>query len=129
MATTVATPVLCWTASLHSGSALANSSILSAVLFLTGQYEASVPFTVFYASQVSGDAVVSIFPSSDGGNNYPTISMTSFSIARTASAAVRQNFMIRGPGIFQIQVLNASGPQVNSICILTQEILTAYIGV
>ena len=124
---TVATPVLTWSASLHSGSGIAASTIMSAILAITQGWEARVPIRVFYASQVSNDVVVSVFPTRDGGANYDTIVMTSFSIARTVSAAVQQSIVLPGPGIYQIQVLN-SGPNVGSLQIPTFEIVTAYLG-
>lgn len=128
MATTVATPVLTWNASLHSGSGVAAGSSLSVVIFLSGNWEARVPVRVFYASQVSADIVVNVYPSMDGVH-YDTIPMFSFSIARTATAAVQQSFIITGPGTYEILVTTTNVARLNSIAILTHQILTAYIGV
>lgn len=74
-------------------------------------------------SNVSADPVISIYPSNDGGANYDTTAMTSFSIARISTGKGQASIRLN-TGSYAIQLLN-SGPNSATFFIYTQMVLTA----
>lgn len=118
-------PILTWVATILAATGVNQSSSLTVTVNITAGWEVQIPFKIQY-SNVSADAVINIFPSSDGGANYDTAPMFSFSLPSTGLNANRLvQGSIRIPtGQYVIQLLN-SGPNSASFQVLTQQIMTA----
>ena len=108
MATVVSTPVSTWVASIMAGTAVNQSSSLTATVSITAGWEIQIPVAVQF-SNVSADPVVSIYPSMDGGTNYDTTAMTSFSVGRISTGKGQASIRL-STGQYAIQLLN-SGPR------------------
>ena len=119
---TVSTPVVAWVASIMAGTAVNQSSSLTATVNITAGWEVQIPVAVQF-SNVSADPVISIYPSMDGGATYDTTALASFAIGRISSGNGRSS--IRLPtGQYALQLLN-SGPNTATFQVLTQAIITA----
>lgn len=81
----VATKVLAWTnTGIHAGTAVAAGNSRTFTFSLTAGWEIQIPCFAF-AATASLDSGVYVYPTSDGGANYDTEPLVSFSI-RTAAA-------------------------------------------
>lgn len=116
-------PIRTWVAAIMAGTAVNQSSSLTATIALTLAHEFRMPAAVVF-SNVSNDPVISVYPSSDGGAGFDSDAMFSFPIGRI-SAGIGQRSVVLDGGIYAIQLLN-SGPNTATMQILTQEVLTAY---
>lgn len=114
---TNSTPVITWVASLMAGTAVNQSSSLTATLSLTGGWEIQIPIAVQF-SNVSADPVVSIYPSMDGGATYDVTPMTSFAVGRVTTGKGQASIRLT-TGQYAIQLLN-SGPNTATFMVLTQ---------
>jgi len=121
----VANPVLAWTASLIGAATGTNqSSSLTTTVSITNQWEIQIPVKIQF-SNVSADAVINAYPSSDGGATYDSNPSFSISIARTPAATAQTS--IRLPlGQYALQLLN-SGPNSATFQVLTQMVVTAIL--
>lgn len=126
MATVVSTPVANWVASLMAGTAVNQSSSLTATVSLTGGWEIQIPVAVQF-SNVSADPIINIYPSMDGGATYDTTAMASFSIARVATGKGQASIRL-STGQYALQLLN-SGPNTATFMVLTQLLITAIANV
>ena len=122
MATVVSTPVLNWVASIMAGTAVNQSSSLTATVSLTGGWEIQIPVAVQF-SNVSADPVISIYPSMDGGATYDTTAMTAFAVGRISTGKGQASIRLSS-GQYAIQLLN-SGPNTATFMVLTQVVITA----
>ena len=116
-------PKLAWIATIMAGSAVAQSVSLTATINITQEYQVRFPVAVHFLS-VSADPVIKIYPSSDGGNTFDTDAMTAFSVTRVVGGKGQKSITL-STGQYAIQ-LQASGPNTQTIQLLTQQILTAY---
>lgn len=119
---TVSTPVIAWTASIMVGTAVNQSSSLTATVAITAGFELQLPVAVQF-SNVSADPVISVYPSMDGGASYDTTPMTSFSVGRIATAKGQASIRL-STGQYAIQLLN-SGPNTATMMVLTAAVVTA----
>lgn len=119
---TVSTPVATWVATIMAGTAVNQSSSLTATLNITAGLEVYVPVAVQF-SNVSADPVVFIYRSMDGGTTYDTTSMGSFSIGKIATGKGQASIVL-ATGQYALQLLN-SGPNTATIMVLTQLVITA----
>jgi hypothetical protein len=118
----VSNPVLAYVATLMTASRAGPGQSVTATVFITAGWEMQLPVWVRF-SRTSGDPVVFVYPSSDGGANYDSTPMVSFSIARIATGTAQAS--VRLPtGIYAIQI-QASGGETASFQILTAMVLTA----
>ena len=74
-------------------------------------------------SNVSADPVISIYPSMDGGANYDTTAMTSYSVGRIATGKGQASIRL-STGQYAIQLLNP-GPNTATFMVLTQLVISA----
>lgn len=119
---TNSTPVTAWVASIMTATGVNQSSSLTVTVNITSGWEIQLPIQVQF-SNVSADPVISVYPTMDGGANYDTTAMATFSVARIGSGTGRAS--IRLPvGQYAIQILN-SGPNSASVAVLTQAVITA----
>ena len=118
---TVSVPISAWVASISAGESVAQSSSLTFTVNITAGWEVQVPIAL-QMSSVSADPVVNVFPSMDGGANYDTSPMSSFSIARVVGKG--QTSVRLSTGQYVLQVLN-SGPNNATAFINTQLVITA----
>lgn len=116
-------PIRAWVASIMAGSGVAQSASLTATIFLTLAHKFKIPFACQF-SNVSADPIVSVYPSSDGGNGFDSDAMTAFSIGRVASGTGQRSIDLEG-GIYAVRLQN-SGPNSAVFRVLTQQVLTAY---
>lgn len=121
---TVSTPVAAWTASIMAGTAVNQSSSLTATINITAHWEIQVPVAVQF-SNVSADPVVIVYPSMDGGANYDTTPMTSFAIGRVSSGKGQASIRL-ATGQYALQLLN-SGPNTATFQVLTPMVLSAIL--
>jgi len=119
---TVSNPVIAWTASIMAGSAVNQSSSLTATVNITAGWEVQVPVACRF-SNVSADPVISFYRSTDGGANYDNTPMSAFSINRVSSGTGRLTISLP-IGQYAIQMLN-SGPNTATFQVLTQVVITA----
>jgi len=119
---TVSTPVLSWVASVMAGSSLAQSSSLTATVNITAGWELQLPVACQF-SNVSADPVINVYPSMDGGANYDTTPLTSFSIGRVSSGKGQASIRL-STGQYALQLIN-SGPNTATFQVLTAAIVTA----
>ena len=121
---TVSTPVSAWVASILTlaNGGVNQSASITATVNITAGWEIQLPVQCRF-SNVSADPIISIFPSMDGGTTYDTTAMTSFSVARIASATGQASIRL-STGQYAVQMLN-SGPNSASMAILTQLIVTS----
>lgn len=113
-------PVLTWIATIMAGTAVAQSSSLTATIHITNQWEIQVPVAVRF-SNVSADPVIFIYPSSDGGATYDSTAMASFAVGRVSVGTGSSSIRIPA-GQYAFQLLN-SGPNTATFMILTAQIL------
>jgi hypothetical protein len=130
MATVVSNPVKAWVATLTAGGFVSHGTgagrCLTLTIALTQGWEIQVPLGVRYGSNVSLATQVNILPSSDGGTNFDSAPLFSFSIPTLASA--NQVYSVRlTTGIYVIQMV-ASSPSTTFFA-LTQEVTTAVANV
>lgn len=118
----MATVIIAHTATILAATGVAQSSSLTATVNVTGAFELQVPIRCQF-SNVSADPVISVYRLMDNGTNFDTDGVTSFSIARRASATGQKSIALT-TGMYAIQMLN-SGPNSASFSILTQLAVTA----
>lgn len=120
---TLSTPVLAWTSSLIGAATGVNQSTsLTTTVNITGQWEVIVPVKIQY-SNVSADAVINAYPTSDGGANFDSNPAFSISIARVSGGGVRQTSIRLPVGMYALQLLN-SGPSSVTFQVLTAMVVT-----
>jgi len=119
-------PVVAYIASIMPGTAVAQSSSLTATIDLCTAYEALVPFGCVF-SNVSADPIISFYRSSDQGGTFETQPMFSVSIARIPTGRGQVNVGL-GRGLYAVQLMN-SGPNTATFQIGMQEIVTAFASV
>ncbi len=122
MATVVTTPVAAWVASIMTATGVVQSASLTATCQVTAGFELQLPVRVQF-SNVSADPVINVYATMDGGANYDTTPLTSFSISRIASATGQASIRL-STGQYAIQVLN-SGPNSALVSILTSLVITS----
>lgn len=120
---TVSTPVAAWVATLLALTGTSQSSNIYVSVSITGGWEIQIPVQV-RMSAVSADPVVSILASMDGGANYDTTPLTSFSISRISGGGTVQGSVRLSTGQYLLQ-MTSSGPNSQSIAVLTQLVITA----
>jgi len=119
---TVSTPISTWIASIMAGSAVNQSSSLTATVQITAGWEIQLPISIQF-SNVSADPIVSVYPSMDGGARYDVTAMTSFSVGRVSTGRGQASIRL-STGQYAIQILN-SGPNTATIQVLTALVITA----
>lgn len=119
---TNSTPISTYIATIMAASGVAQSSSITASFNLASAYEIQVPVRCQF-SNVSADPVINVYASMDGGTNYDTTPLQSFSIARIASGTAQASIRL-GTGQYVLQMLN-SGPNSALFSILTCEVITA----
>ena len=119
---TVSTPISTWIASIMAGSAVNQSSSLTATVQITAGWEIQLPVSIQF-SNVSADPIVSVYPSMDGGAGYDVTAMTSFSVGRVSTGRGQASIRL-STGQYAIQILN-SGPNTATIQVLTALVITA----
>lgn len=124
MATT-STPQAAWVATLLAATGTNQSSHIYVSVSVTGQWEIQIPVQV-QMSNVSADPTVNVLPSMDGGANYDTTPFTSFSIARISGGGIARGSIRLSTGQYLIDVIS-SGPNSQSIAILTQLVITSIV--
>ncbi len=117
----VSNPVIAWTASLQALTGIQYSASLYFSVNITAGWELQVPVQVRF-SLASADPIVNVYPSNDGGANYETQAMVSFSIARLNSAT-RLGSVRLPTGQYLMQVQH-SGPNSASVAVLTAMVVT-----
>ena len=122
---TVSTPVSAWVATILASTGLAQSTSLTVTVNITGGFEVQIPFEVSM-SNVSADPVVEVYPTMDGGANFDTVAMTSFSIARVSGGGVARASIRLSTGQYVIRLI-ASGSDSQKYAVLTQMVLTAML--
>lgn len=115
-------PIIANVASIMAGTAVNQSSSLTATIVNTAGYEIQVPIRVRF-SNVSADPVITVYRSTDNGTNFDTTGITSFSVARVA-AGTGQTSLSLTTGVYALQLTN-SGPNTATFQILTQLVVTA----
>ena len=120
---TVSTPLAAWVASILTSTGTVQSASLYITVSITAGWEVQLPVQV-NGSSVSADHVVNIYPSMDGGANYDTQAMTSFSLARVSGGGITKGSIRLSTGQYLIQML-AAGPSSQSFSVLTQLVITA----
>src|SRR3989441_8028391 len=119
---TVSNPVIAWVASLQALTGIQYSASLYFSVNLTQGWEIEIPIQVRF-SLVSADPIVNVYPTHDGGANYDTTPMTSFSITRLASATRMASVRLpTGQYLLQVQ---ASGSNSQSVALLTALVVSA----
>lgn len=122
MATVVSVPVATWVASLQALTGVQYSASLYFSVNVTAGWEIQIPVQVRF-SLVSADPIINVYPSSDGGANYDTTPMTSFSVTRLASATRMASIRLpTGQYLLQYQ---HSGSNSGSVAVLTAMVITA----
>lgn len=121
---TVSTPVIAWNAALLAAATGVNqSSSLTVTVNITGNWEIQIPIKIQF-SNVSADAVINAYPSSDGGANYDSNPAFSISIARASGGGLKQTSIKLPVGQYALQLLN-SGPNSATFQALTAMLVTA----
>lgn len=116
-------PVAAWVAAIMAGTAVNQSSSLTATVNITSEWAIQIPFA-FQFSNVSADPVINIYRSMDGGATYDTTPMNSFSIGRV-STGKGQASIVLPTGQYCFQLLN-SGPNTATGMVLTYLVITAF---
>jgi hypothetical protein len=123
---TISTPVTAWVATLLAATGTNQSTSLTVTVNITAGWEVQIPVQVQY-SNVSADAVVNVYSSMDGGANYETSPLMSFSLPSVtnlpATRLVKSSIRLT-TGQYAIQLL-ASGSSSESFAVLTQAVITA----
>ena len=120
---TVSTPISAWVASLLTLTGTNQSTNTYVSISITAGWEVQIPVQV-RMSDVSADPVVEILPTMDGGANYDTSAFTSFSIARISGGGTRAGSIRLSTGQYLIKIIS-SGPNSQSVAVLTQLVITA----
>ena len=119
---------LAWVESLLAGSPAGQSTYFTVTINITQEHEVRVPVRVAFMSGVSSDPVVKVYPSSDGGANFDSDAMTSFSVTGIGKAGAASQKSITLPvGQYSISILTAY-PTSQTVQVLTQQVLTAVVG-
>lgn len=116
-------PIKAYVASIMGGTAVNQSSPITATIDLRDCYDAIVPLECQF-SNVSADPVISFYRSTDGGTSFETQAMFSTAIGRIATGRGRLCVQL-SRGFYAVQLLN-SGPNTATFFVGTQEVLTAF---
>lgn len=120
----MATPIWAHVAQLLASTGLSSGNNITATVNLTGGFEIQVPIRIQF-SNASGDPVVTVYRTTDGGTNFDTTGVTSFSVARVITGnRIGQASVTLTTGMYAIQVQNSAGNSC-SVAILTQAVVTA----
>jgi len=115
-------PVSAWVATIMDGTAVNQSASLTITVNITAGWEVQLPIKVRF-SNVSADPLIAIYPSMDGGTNYDTTAMSTFSVSRVAAGTGQASIRL-STGQYVIQLLN-SGPNTATFIVPTQLVITA----
>lgn len=116
--------VIAYLPTIHSPTAVAGSSYITATIANVTVEEVRVPFYFVQASNVSAGPEVEVYRSTDGGGNFDTIAAPPFGITRASSTQDQKTLLLDG-GVYAFAMCSG-GPNTATLGVNTAEVLTAY---
>lgn len=116
--------VIAYLPTIHSPTAVAASSYITATIANVTAEEIRVPFYFVQASNVSAGPEVEVYRSTDGGANFDTVAAPPFGITRASSTQDQKTLLLDG-GVYAFAMCSG-GPNTATLGVNTAEVLTAY---